>query len=658
MAETPARNSYQPLARKYRPMEFSELVGQDSVATALANAIRIGREPHGVIFSGVRGIGKTTIARLYAKALNCEKGPTPEPCGKCGSCTAITLGTHEDVLEIDGASNTGVDDVRALRETVGYVPMRSKFKVYIIDEVHMLSQSAFNALLKTLEEPPRHVVFVFATTEVHRIPATIVGRCQVFNLRKMNIRDITTRLEKVLTLEKISFEIKALQVIAREGHGSMRDALTLLDQVIALGGGRVTTAVLKDLVVSVSSTVYLEMLEALITKDGSRFIKLVDTVDNLGVQFAGVVEELAQIARHAFIIRDVGTTALNLEYLHLDDEELSRLAGLGQLASPFDLNRIFRTLVKSRSDMDGSAMDRFVFENYGLEWCLDPGLPDFDSVQEGAKKSFSSAPQASFSSQSGSTVTPDSAPPSIKAHDVDEVASRAPVAKGSLLGAFNEMMAAETKNKRAGATAASGAVSVTTEFKKETADIIRPMEKAEPPVLKSGATAAQFPASWRELVDIWKRLKPLQARKLEEAHPLEYSAKKILIAIPSHSLAASSLLHREEQTKIREIFLELFGFDGVLEISTLVTPVKEDEAAHFVKNELSLSTETPEPELKLQASSVIPDSILQERAREVANERERVIESAKTSPMTKEALAILGGKVEDVRITDSTISAD
>ena len=187
-------NSYIPLARKYRPATFSELAGQDATATALANAIRLGREPHAVIFSGVRGIGKTTSARLYAKALNCDTALSPEPCNHCESCLAITAGNHEDVMEIDGASNTSVDDVRALRETVSYVPQRSRFKVYIIDEVHMLSQSAFNALLKTLEEPPAHVVFIFATTELQKIPQTIMSRCQLFHLQRMGLNTIRERI--------------------------------------------------------------------------------------------------------------------------------------------------------------------------------------------------------------------------------------------------------------------------------------------------------------------------------------------------------------------------------------------------------------------------------------------------------------------------------
>gem|GEM_PF-783176 len=612
MAETPAGNSYQPLARKYRPMEFAELVGQESVATALANAISIGREPHGVIFSGVRGIGKTTTARLYAKALNCDKGPTPQPCGKCESCRAITIGNHEDVLEIDGASNTGVDDVRALRETVSYVPQRSKFKIYIIDEVHMLSQSAFNALLKTLEEPPRHVVFVFATTELHRIPATIVGRCQVFNLRKLTTRDIAGQLEKVLTAERIPFEVKALQVVAREGHGSMRDALTLLDQVIALGGGSVHLSTLKNLIVTVSSTHYFDMLDALISRNGELFVKLVEFVDLQGVQFTALVEELAMFARHAFVIRDIGPAALDLDYLQLDDEEKQRLSAIGKKAAPFDLNRIFRTLIKCRNDMDGSAMDRFIFENYGLEWCLDPGLPDFQRLLSGGVQTEAPSTLNKEMSETMSTGQP-------------AAVATGPVARGSLLGAFNEMMAAESKGSRAGASASPPPPTPTP----------TPTPAPTPASVSQAKNPVAFPPTWPDLVEAWKRLKPLQARKLEEAHPVVYSEATISLTVPFQSLAASSLLNRDEQNRLRDVFRELFGFDGVLEISALAQRDHTDTS--------------PLPH-------TVPESILQERARKVAGEREQVVESVKSSPMTKEALAILGGKVEDVRITDTSIA--
>lgn len=573
--------SYQPLARKYRPAKFSQLVGQDSVAAALANAIKIGREPHGVIFAGVRGIGKTTTARLYAKALNCEQGPTSDPCGTCASCLAITIGSHEDVLEIDGASNTGVDDVRALRETVGYVPQRSKFKVYIIDEVHMLSQSAFNALLKTLEEPPRHVVFVFATTELHRIPATIAGRCQVFHLRKLTLRDITERMALILRDERIEFDQKALQIIAREGHGSMRDALTLLDQVIALGGGRVSEAVVASMVMRVSNSLYIDMLAALVERSGRKFIDLVAQADNQGADFQSVAEELAQMARHAFVIRDLGAEALNIAMLDLDDAEKSRLVAVGKSAQPFDLNRIFRTFARCRQDMDGSVLDRFVFENFGLEWCFDPGLAAYVAPGNDQRVVGSQSLQAATVSTNSPTTPQANATPTSQPATAEKAARLAP---GSLIGAFKEMMAAPAT----------------------------PVAAVSP--------VSRLPESWRGLVEAWKQHKPLQARKLEEVHPLAYGPDRIAIAVPPNSMAAKVLLNSEEQKKLCEVFRELFDFQGLLEVS--------------------------------QQIETAPESILQERAREIAGARAKLVEDVKASTMTRDALAIFGGKVEGIRITE------
>jgi DNA polymerase-3 subunit gamma/tau len=367
---------HQPLARKYRPQTFNELVGQDTTATALANAIRMGRLPQAVIFSGVRGTGKTTTARLYAKALNCENGPTANPCGKCDSCMAISSGNHEDVLEIDGASNTSVDDVRLLRDSIGYVPQRSRFKVYLIDEVHMLSQSAFNALLKTLEEPPAHVVFLFATTELQKIPQTILSRCQVFLLQKIPPKVVIARLEEILRLEKIQLEPGALRPICREARGSLRDALTLLDQAIAIGDGKVTTALCESLTAQAPQELVMALLRALVAKDAKQSIQIINQIEQTGTDLVTVVEDVAQLSRHAFILRDLGAKSLDPVQLDLDSTEITALDALAKSATDFDLNRIFRSMVSCRRDLDGGHLDRCIVENYALEWCLDPGLPD------------------------------------------------------------------------------------------------------------------------------------------------------------------------------------------------------------------------------------------------------------------------------------------
>ncbi|MBZ0120289.1 MAG: DNA polymerase III subunit gamma/tau, partial [Sandaracinaceae bacterium] len=230
--------AYTVLARKYRPQSFADLVGQEHVTRTLSNAITSDRVAHAFLFTGVRGVGKTTTARILAKALNCEKGPTPEPCGVCDACREITIGTDLDVLEMDGASNNSVEDVRRLQESIPYRPSRDRFKVVIVDEVHMLSTGAFNAFLKTLEEPPAHVKFIFATTEIHKVPITIRSRCQRYDFRLIPQSVVTDRVRKILAAESLDADDAAIAIVAREAAGSMRDALTLLDQIVAFGGAK------------------------------------------------------------------------------------------------------------------------------------------------------------------------------------------------------------------------------------------------------------------------------------------------------------------------------------------------------------------------------------------------------------------------------------
>ena len=586
--------TYQPLARKYRPHCFAELVGQESVAKALANAIAMKREPHGVIFTGVRGVGKTTVARLYAKALNCSNRLQTEagiePCNTCESCLAIARGNHEDVLEIDGASNTGVADVRALQETVSYQPQRSQFKIYIIDEVHMLSQAAFNALLKTLEEPPSHVVFIFATTEMHKVPQTIVSRCQAFYLPKLSTPLIAARLRQILGREEIEAEDKAVAVIAREGHGSMRDALTLLDQAIALGGGKVTLASLSGLVVNLSSSPYLELLAALTKRDAANALAVVEKLDQSGVEFATVVEETAQLARHAFVQQGLGSNALDRGQLGLDDAELAALSAIVSAAAPFDLNRIFRTLVKCRGELEGSGLDRYIFENYLCEWCFDPGLPELSELigrgRSSSGSSFASSAPLSQPLSTGSTGS-----------------------TGSTASASVSRL-----NTASVSSAAAGAAAAAT---------VPPTKQAQP----VASLPRQLPASWRQLVDAWKQQKPLQARKLEEVHPIEYGPDRIVVAIGEESYASRTLLQRDEQQKIKEQFRELFGFAGILVVQSKAQAPVVPEA--------------------------LPETILTERDREAEGRRERLIDEARNAPFTRDLLSVLGGRLEDVRIPES-----
>ncbi len=293
--------SYTVMARKRRPQAFETVVAQNHVTTTLQNAIRLGRVAQSYLFSGPRGTGKTTTARLLAMALNCEQGPTAEPCGECASCVAIRQGNSMDVLEIDGASNRGIDEIRQLREEVGYAASQGKRKVYIIDEVHMLTTEAFNALLKTLEEPPAHVVFVFATTEAHKVPETILSRCQRYNFRRIPPVAIVEELKMAVDEEGVTAEESALFLIARKADGGMRDALSLLDQVIAFSDADITEDAIQNLLGLIPRDVYFDLTQAIVDRDGARALEIVDELAREGSDLGEFVAGLIAHFRHLLV---------------------------------------------------------------------------------------------------------------------------------------------------------------------------------------------------------------------------------------------------------------------------------------------------------------------------------------------------------------------
>ncbi len=289
--------SYLVLARKWRPKKFTELVGQEHVVKALTNALDTGRVHHAFLFTGTRGVGKTTIARIFAKSLNCEKGESSDPCGVCNACLDIDAGRFVDLLEIDAASNTGVDDVRDLIENAQYMPARGRTKVYLIDEVHMLSKSAFNALLKTLEEPPGHVKFLLATTDPQKLPVTVLSRCLQFNLRRLDENQIGGQIAKILAAENIEAETAAVKLLARSADGSLRDGLSLLDQAIAYTGGKLTAASVNAMLGTVDHAQVGGILDALSLGDAAALMANVEAMSVYSPDFAHVLEDLA-IALH------------------------------------------------------------------------------------------------------------------------------------------------------------------------------------------------------------------------------------------------------------------------------------------------------------------------------------------------------------------------
>ena len=295
--------SYQVLARKWRPRKFAELVGQEHVVRALTNALETGRMHHAYLFTGTRGVGKTTIARIFAKSLNCERGQSADPCGECSVCTAVDEGRFVDLLEIDAASNTGVDDVREVIENAQYAPSRGRFKVYLVDEVHMLSKNAFNALLKTLEEPPPHVKFLLATTDPQKLPVTVLSRCLKFNLKRLLPDQISGQMRHILGAENIAYEDSAIGELARAADGSLRDGLSLLDQAIAYGGGALHADDVRTMLGSVARGQVLGVLDALAAGDGERLLAECTQIASYSPDFGGVLDDIASVLHRLQLIQ-------------------------------------------------------------------------------------------------------------------------------------------------------------------------------------------------------------------------------------------------------------------------------------------------------------------------------------------------------------------
>ncbi|HJS37784.1 MAG TPA: DNA polymerase III subunit gamma/tau, partial [Burkholderiales bacterium] len=305
--------SYQVLARKWRPRNFGALVGQEHVVRALRHALEHGRLHHAYLLTGTRGVGKTTLARILAKCLNCETGVTAEPCGKCSACEEIDGGRFVDLLEVDAATNTRVDEMRQLLDTAQYAPTRGRFKVYVIDEVHMLSNSAFNAMLKTLEEPPEHLKFILATTDPQKIPVTVLSRCLQFNLKQMPAALVAVHLARLLDAEAVPYEADALQLLGRAAAGSMRDALSLLDQAIAHGSGSVTADSARDMLGAVDESYLQRLLEAIAAADAARALSIADEMQSRSLSFDAALQDLARLLLRIATLQAIGASSQPVE---------------------------------------------------------------------------------------------------------------------------------------------------------------------------------------------------------------------------------------------------------------------------------------------------------------------------------------------------------
>src|SRR5438309_631264 len=354
--------SYLVLARKYRPQRFSDVIGQEHVTRTLQNALAAQRIAHGYIFSGHRGIGKTTIARILAMALNCRNAigsavrPTPEPCEVCESCTEIRAGNSVDVIEIDAATNRGIDEIRELRDAARYRPARDRFKIYILDEAHQITDAAFNALLKTLEEPPDHMVFMLATTQPEDIPQTIRSRCQHFSFRAVRFEDILGQLRALVTAEKIEADEDALALLAEAGDGSMRDALSILDQAIASCGTHLTSDTVRQLIGSAPSTVLEEMMNAVSRSSSEQVLQLADHHISEGHNPTHFAKQLVRFLRNAVVAKVAGPDS---PLLQISSDERERVSRVAELFSEEDLSRYLQIMLRTHGELAYKQEQRF-----------------------------------------------------------------------------------------------------------------------------------------------------------------------------------------------------------------------------------------------------------------------------------------------------------
>lgn len=586
--------AYQVISRKYRPLGFADLTGQEHISRTLKNAIENARLHHAYLFSGVRGTGKTTTARILAKCLNCAVGITANPCLQCSSCTEIAAGTSLDVIEIDAASNTGVDNVReVIVNNISIAPARDKYKVFIIDEVHMLSTPAFNALLKTLEEPPAHVVFIMATTEHHKVPDTILSRCQQFEFRQIPVDKIFQRLREIADLEKINITDSALKEIARAGNGSMRDAQSAFDQVITFSGSEIAEADVTGSLGLVSSAVLIRALKAIADANSSEILRIAGEIDEVGQDLRVFARELMSWVRNLLFVKS-GMPADSLDGVSEGDA-----ASLGELAGRFseeDLVRFFHLLTETEKEIKDSMQPRFQLE-MGLLKIVHAGR--LRSIEEIINR---------LEALSGGRVPSGSAPPS--------PAPRSPVTPRT---------EPSTPPGRQASAAAPAPATVPATVPAP-APAASPIEEPEgfsdsfgsgddeyydeQPVVRRTEMVAR-PGG--EVVAIRKALeskkKTFAAIALEEAK-VTY-ADGVLTAVFSQENAYSKRL-TDSADLFRELGLELFGQPMKLSIrfsgEVLVTPASEEK-----------------------------------------KEKEKAIEAAKLNPAAKILLAALRGEVVDVR---------
>lgn len=536
--------SYLVLARKWRPQTFSDLIGQEHVSQTLKNAIDTGRVAHAFLFTGARGVGKTSSARILAKTLNCEQGPTTEPCNSCPACKEITEGNSVDVFEIDGASNNGVDEIRELRDNVKYLPSHSRYKIFIIDEVHMLSNSAFNALLKTLEEPPPHIKFIFATTEPHKVPITILSRCQRFDFKRIPLAMIIGRLRYIVNQEQVSISDTALAMVARKGDGSMRDSLSTLDQVLAFCGEQVADSAVVDILGVVDRQLLLEVVRFIFARDTAALMALVARVDASGCNMRNFCNELIVQMRSLLLLNSAPKSA---DLLDLSESELKESLELAQGCDLVTLQRFISILLKAEGEMAHSSFGRLLLEMALIRMATISPVVAIDELLR----------QLNALTARGNAMP--------LAADPSSVSYRP----------------AAVKTPAGSQTAAP--------------------RGAEPPAQREAVPAgnhdlAASKPSWHGFVAFAKTRRPMLGTKLEKASPLQTADNSLKIGYPKGTLELSMMQEEESRKLLLELAAEYFG--NSVAVSIVALNGTEESVPQSIAEKKSAESARSEKELR------------------------------------------------------------
>jgi len=578
---------YQVSARKYRPASFTDVIGQPHVVQTLMNAISARRIAHAFLFSGMRGVGKTTMARILAKALNCEQGPTATPCQTCASCLEIAGGTSVDVIEIDAASNTGVDDVREIRENIKFTPFRGSYRIYIIDEVHMLSASAFNALLKTLEEPPPHAVFIFATTEIHKIPATILSRCQHYNFRRIPRLEIMRCLREVADRDGVTLEERSFAALAKASEGSMRDALSLLDQAVAFGGKAVRHSDLERLLGAVPHELVLTMMAAVTARDGAAALRVIADVLDQGHDLRAYCSDLVEHIRNLLVAAVVPAPERLPALMDLSDDEVHEIAADARGFTTEHLMELFRIFSHAEDALRLTTHPRFVLEVAAvraghLPLAGSPGTTP--SAATSPAQSQATRPAAPKREASAARPTPSSATPPTGNPVAGAAGKPEPVDRGKLAG---------PQPVEAGS---------------------RP--RSEPPQPEAPAIRLH----WDQLLQRVVTSHPQVGLFLEMGIPLKVDGDELTIGYPETASMALDRMRKEDSLRlVAGICAEVIGQP----VRLRVVELREDDPAGV--------------------------SAFQARAAKERAGKQALLEHARAHPLVKQALEIFGGDVIEVR---------